>query len=132
MQVNELNRITHGDRKTLLTYFDNQRAEKVAKAYQTEHKAEIVTLFNEFGTIVKTNATTTTTQLSFRDDNTLHTAQMEESHKEQADGKAYIAYLESLLAEQGIAHDGQDAFKKTVCSVTIRQLTAEKTKQELK
>ena len=132
MKVNELNRITNENRKTLLTYFENQKQEKDAKAYQTEHKAEIVTLFNAFGTIAKTNATTTTTQLSFREDNTLHTAQMEESHKEQADSKAYIAYLESLLAEHGIAHDEQDAYKKTIHSVTIRLLSADKTKQALK
>lgn len=131
---NNLYQITKEHRKTFLDYANAQRMEKESKAYQKDHKADVVDLFNEFGSIVKETATTTTCQVTFREDNTIHTAQMEMCHKTTTDTAAYVAYLEELLANSGIDHKTSDHpdFIKHTSSCTIRILTAEKTKKAVK
>ena len=72
--------------------------------------------------------------MTFREDNIIHTAQMETSHKKTTDAAAYIAYLETLLELNGIDHKTIDHpdFVKYITSCTIRILTAEKTKKAVK
>lgn len=134
MENTNLCQITKEHRKTFLDYANAQRMEKEGKAYQKDHKPDVIQLFNGFGSIVKETPTTTTCQVTFREDNIIHTAQMEMCNKTTTDTAAYVAYLEELLANNGIAHKTSDdpAFIKHTSSCTIRILTAEKTKKAVK
>ena len=131
---NELEQLTGEERKAFLAYITEDINEKTAKANKAEMKPGTIALIKAHGTPKRKNETTTITQASYRDDYTLHTLQLEECDKETLNNVKYIAYLEQLLADNGIAHLPATAqeFIKIVHSDTIRVLTADSTKKSLR